>query len=138
MRSLNTEYPNFLDKNNLSFTSFHITLDNLFKELCVSGIGASSSHCEGISREEEDKLWSSGVLNIETPMGLLRAVFFTMANARGGQEHRELHVSQFKWLTSPDCYIYSKKSKRWNNSDEIREQNITIVSNPIAQSQYHV
>ena len=76
MRSRNADYPNFLDKNDSSFATFHVTLDNLFKELRVSGVGASSSHCEGISIEEEDKLWSSGVLNTDTPKGLLRVVFY--------------------------------------------------------------
>ena len=37
-------YPNFLDKNNLN---------NLFKQLQSSSVGAESAQTEGISHEEE-------------------------------------------------------------------------------------
>ena len=81
MRSRNADYPNFLDKNNSLFATLLVTLNNLFKELRVSGVSASSSHCEGIFIEEEDKLWSSGVLNTDTLKGLLRVVFIITEHA---------------------------------------------------------
>ena len=67
MHSENPLYPNFLDKKAPKFTKFTATLDNLFKDLRASGIGADSKHTEGISMDEEDLLWKSKVLNISTP-----------------------------------------------------------------------
>lgn len=75
MKSENPFYPNFLDKNNPAFSTFTVTVDNLFKNLRTSGVGATSKQTEGISKEEE-LLWTSNVLNV----GLLRAVFSTMEN----------------------------------------------------------
>ena len=69
-------YPNFLEKSNPVFSQFHITLDNLFKSLRSDGVGASSSHTEGISSKEEKLLWSSGGLNLTTPKGLLHTTFY--------------------------------------------------------------
>ena len=76
MRSNNPSYPNFLDKKALEFAKFTTTLDNLFKDLRAFGVWAESKHTEGISINEEDSLWKSEVLNVSTPLGLLRAVFF--------------------------------------------------------------
>ena len=76
MKSVNPMYPNFFDKNDPSFFTFNVTLDNLFKNLRSEGVGATSKHTQGISAEEENLLWTSGVLNDSTPLGLLRAVFF--------------------------------------------------------------
>ena len=71
MRIHNSEYPNFLNKKDPAFTRFLNTLDNLFNSLRSDGIGAKSSHTEGLSIEEENLLWSSGVLDTTTPKGLL-------------------------------------------------------------------
>ena len=41
-----------------------------------------------LTQLEEDKLWESGVLNLNTPVGLLRSVFFYNGKSfclRGGQ-----------------------------------------------------
>ena len=76
MRVQEPNYPNFLEKSNPVFSQFHITLDNLFKSLRSDGVGASSSHTEGISSKEEKLLWSSGGLNLTTPKGLLHATFY--------------------------------------------------------------
>ena len=76
MRLENSDYPNFLDKDDPAFSTFLITLDNLFKALRADGIGTKSLHTEGISNEEENRLWTSCVMNTNTPKGLLRAVFF--------------------------------------------------------------
>lgn len=77
MCSENTEYPNFLDKSDPVFSVFRTALDNVFRCLRSDGVGARSSHTEGISMEEENKLWDAGVIvNTDTPLGLLRAVFF--------------------------------------------------------------
>ena len=95
MKSENPMYPNFLEKSNAVFAEFTTTIDNLFKNLRSSGIGATK-HTESISPEEEELLWTSKVLNVDTPLGLLRAVFFYNGKCfclRGGQEQRELKIS---------------------------------------------
>ena len=75
-RTENPAYPNFLDRKDLAFKTFHIDLDNLFKKVKLDGIGVDSKHTENISAVEEDALWASGVLNVSTPKSLLRVFFF--------------------------------------------------------------
>ena len=58
---------------------------------------------ESISSEEESRLWASGVLNIDTPKGLLHCVFFYKGICfclGGGQEHRNLEISQLNNSTN--------------------------------------
>ena len=101
MRAENPEYPNVIDKTDPAFTSFCTTLDNLYKCLRGSGVGTNSKHAEEISNDEEKLLWDTGVLNSDTPKGLLRAVFFYNGKCfclRGGQEHRNLGILQLKRL----------------------------------------
>ena len=101
MRHENPSYPNFFNKNDPAFTSFQATLDNLFKSLRKDGIGAEASHAETITPDEEDTLWETGVLNIDTPKGLLRCVFYYNGKCfclRGGQEHRDLGLGHYKYI----------------------------------------
>ena len=58
--------------------------------------------------EEEKKLWDTGVINLSTPVGLLRAVFFYNGKnfcLRGGAEQRNLKISQFHRQT---CIVEGK------------------------------
>ena len=65
MKAQNSLYPNFMDKNNADSVVFNTTLDNLYKKLRNDGVGAASK------KDEEDLLWSSGVINTTSPIGLL-------------------------------------------------------------------
>ena len=115
MRVSNPEYPNFFQKDHPSFRAFHVTLDNVFKSLRRDGVGSTSSNTEGIKKEEEDLLWQSGILNTESPKGLLRAVFYYCGKCfclRGGQEHRTLSLSQLERLYTPDRYVYRENSSK--------------------------
>ena len=49
-------------------------------------------------------MWDSSTLPTESPSGLLRAVFFYngLNFMLGGQEHRNLKISQLKFSTVPD------------------------------------
>ena len=76
VRVQNPNYLNFLDKQDPTFAAFFNTVDNLFKSLCASGVGSTSSRTEVRSTEEESLLWSLGILNTTAPKGLLRAVFY--------------------------------------------------------------
>ena len=145
MRSENPAYPNFLDKNIPTFSPFITTIDNLFKDLRSSGVGAASKHTEGISKEEEDLLWSCNVLNVTTPFGLLRAVFFNNGKCfclRGGQEHRDLKLSQLERLNDPDRYIYRENSSK-NRKGGLRElrlehKSVSIIATPDVAVRCHV
>ena len=75
MRLKNPACPNFLDTSELQFASLHNAMDNVFRCLRTKGTTAVSKPTEAFSEEEVDQLWS-GSLSIDTPKGLLRAVFF--------------------------------------------------------------
>lgn len=62
------------------FKPLHATLDNLYRELHRSGIGTTRKRAEVVSADEENQLWTSGVLSCDTPKRLLSAVFITMAS----------------------------------------------------------
>ena len=111
MTSQNPRYPNFLEQKCVEFVDFHRCMDNLFRKLRESGVGADCKHCPTISIEEENRLWSEGILNVTTLRSLLRAVFYY--NGKNfilcrGQEHRDLKDSQLVRLRNPDQYIYTE------------------------------
>lgn len=145
MKSRNPEYPNFMDKDDPCFRKFHVTLDNLLKSLRSDGVGAVSVATETITAEEEDQLWSSGVLNVDSPKGLLRCVFFYNGKCfclRGGAEHRDLCISQFERLTDPDRYIYCEKSSKNRQGGlaqtRLDHKTVTITAIPSAGNRCHV
>ena len=111
IKTIRTDCPNFVDKNNTlqAATYVHGTLDSLFRKLHENGIGRKVKHSEIISRDEEEKLWSSGQLGSKTPRALQNAIFFLNGKnscIRGGEEHRSIKTSQFQRLHDPECYIY--------------------------------
>ena len=113
MNVANSDYPNFLSKEDPSFRMFHVTLDNYFKLLRSDGIGSTSPHTEGISMDEENTLWDSGVLNVESPLGLLRAVLYFCRKCfclRGGEEHRNLSFSKLERQYQPDRLVLFSSS----------------------------
>ena len=73
-------------------------MDHRFRVLHGKGIGAIRRQSEVISYSEELALWNSGVVGVRSPSALLDAVFFYNGLKfvlRGGEEHRELKISQF-------------------------------------------
>ena len=75
MCALNPLCPNFLDTDNQAFASLHTAIDNVFRGLCSSGVGASSKSAEVFTKEEENHLWDTKVLGTESPKSLLQTVF---------------------------------------------------------------
>ena len=145
MRLENSDYPNFLDKDDPAFSTFLITLDNLFKALRADGIGTNSLHTEGISNEEENRLWTSCVMNTNTPKGLLRAVFYYNGKCfclRGGQEHSDFGISQLHRLYNPDRYIYKENASKNRQGGiaqmRLEHKSVTIVANPVVGERCHV
>lgn len=140
MRAENPKYPNFLENSDPEFSSFSRTLDNLFKSLRSKGVGATASATASVSAEEEELLWSSGVLNTKNPKGLLRATFFVIGKSfclRGGQEHRQLKLSQLERLHDPDRYVYyehaSKNKQRGTRQLRLDHKRVSIVANKAAK-----
>ena len=83
--------PEFLPLRNL--------LDSLYRKLHSAVTGTSVRKTEVLDDEDEEKLWASGVLNPDTPQGLLNCAFFLNGKngcLRGGIKHRELG----RWLLS--------------------------------------
>ena len=73
--------------------------DSIFKWLHSKGIGAETKAVSVFTAESEATLWSTKVMSMDTPKGLLRAVFFYNGKnfcLRGGAEQRGLKISQFR------------------------------------------
>ena len=65
------------------------------------------------SKDEEIQLWTLGVMGIDTPLALFRAVFFYNGKLfclRGGEEHRNLKLSQLK--RTGEGYIYTENASK--------------------------
>ena len=97
------------------FLCLRNTLDAYYRKLHKNGIGCATKKTELLTREDEEKLWQTGVLNPDTPQGLLKCVFFLNGRnfcLRGGAEHRDLKLSQLKREvvqvngTAKVCYTY--------------------------------
>ena len=56
--------PKFLDQSNATFTNLHRACDTVYRDLHSQGIGAAVKHTSTFSLEEEEKLWSTGILSI--------------------------------------------------------------------------
>ena len=54
----------------------HAIIDSYFCDLRESGVGAEVNHTSIITTKEEDELWKKGVLGVDTPECLLRAIFY--------------------------------------------------------------
>ena len=105
IKTITTDCPNFVDKNSTHFKQLHGTLDSLFRKLHENGIGRK---IEIISRDEEEKLWSSGQLGSQTPRALQNATCIFFLNGKNSciREHRSIKTSLFQRLHDPECYIY--------------------------------
>ena len=120
MRETNPHCPNFLDKKDARFQQLHRSLDVHFNKLHSNGIGRQVKHAEIISKNDEQRLWESGLMGVSDPRALQNAVFYAVGKMfclRGGVEHRALKLSQLQRKTDPGHYIYTENvSKNRNGS----------------------
>ena len=82
---------NIFDRDDPDFKCLYYTCNNYFRELHADGVGSQSRTTEVLTAVDEEKLWQTGVLSVETPKGLLNAVFLYNGKnfmLRGGAEHR--------------------------------------------------
>ena len=138
-KSSQIDPPNFLDQKDARFRKLHNTCDVIFRSLHDEGIGADKKSAQAISKEHEDKLWESGVLNTTTPDGLQRAVFFYVGKIcclRGGEEQHTLKPSQFQRFTNPDRYIYTEHGSKNRNGGfyqlHVENKSVSIFKNDSA------
>ena len=92
-------------------------MDALFHQLHSDGIGVQTKHSE-ILKEDEEKMWSAGVMGLTTPRSLQNAAFFVvgkMFSLQGGVEHRKLKLSQLKRNHDPDHYVYHENVSKTNS-----------------------
>ena len=117
MRDVQPGCPNFLDKKDSRFKKLHGALDSHFHRLHSNGVGRDVKHARVLTEEDENKLWTSGVFETTSPIGLQNAVFYTVGkifSLRGGIEMREFSLSQLKRLkrlkrlNGPDRYVYTE------------------------------
>ena len=92
-----------------------------------------------VTKEEENVLWERGGLNLNTPLGLLRAVFYSNGKVfclQGGKEHRNLKISQFVRHCDPDRYIYTKNGSknRSGGFTDLKIENKTIPIYAISET----
>lgn len=57
------------------FKQLMTTCDSLYRELREEGVGATSQPTGTLTDQEIDLLWTSNVMTLATPQGLLNAVF---------------------------------------------------------------
>ena len=72
------------------FDSFRKTLDGEMRKLRAQGLGVQRKQAEPFSIEEENKLWSDGLLGADSPQILLDNMVFMCGlyfALRSGQEH---------------------------------------------------
>ena len=67
---------NIFIREDPDFKKLFKTCDSYFPELRNDGVGSESSTTEALTKEDEEKLWVSKVLDPSNPKGLLHAVFF--------------------------------------------------------------
>ena len=123
--------------------------DSVFKRLHAKGIGTETKATAVLSVTEEDGLWESGVMGLDTPVGLLNAVFFYNGKKfclRGGAEHRNLKLSQIKKeITVVDgkmvnSYVYQEFGSKNNQGgfSSLNLQNKVVKQHESSSSKCHV
>ena len=129
--------PNFLDKSDPRFRELRGACESISRQLRQAGVGAEVKHAALITPDEEDMLWTSGVLGVSSPKALVRAVFYYVGKTlclREGQEQRGLKPTQFKRAQDSDRYTYIENgSKNYPGSfSGKRDDNkiVTIYANP--------
>ena len=121
IRSLLSAFQRIMQANKLPYRLFDAgdprflelrnTLDTVSMSLRKDGIGASKSHAAVISVEDENLMWDSGVVGTDSPWAVVRAAFVITGlyfSLRGGQEHRDLSLDQFR--RHPDDVSYDEQT----------------------------
>ena len=98
-----------MEKSGLRFKELRAACDNVARQLRKDSVGAEVKHAPVFTKEEEDRLWESGINGVDSPLALVRGVFFYVGKAPclcGGQEQQDLKPSQFQCKYAPDRCVY--------------------------------
>ena len=85
------KFLNFLDDN--VYSKLKSVLDAKMKSLSKQGLGIDKKQADVISVEQEEILWSTGILGSDKPQQLLNTMVYLIElnfPLRAGQEHRNL------------------------------------------------
>ncbi len=99
------------DPLNPVFKPLHQLLDRLYRDLDAQGIGTTKKQSETVSVSEENQLWDTHTIGTDSPQALLFTVFYYNGLnfvLRGGEEHRQLKISQLNFRTVPDPDVPGK------------------------------
>ena len=133
MRNVNPQCPNFLDKKDTGFKPFQGAMDAHFHHLHSTGVHREIKYARVLTKDDEEKLWRSGVMGTMTPKSLQNAVFYIvgkMFSLRGGVEMRHIKISQIKRCSDPDRYDYNELVFK-TNSGTFRKLNVTSKVVPV-------
>lgn len=108
------------------FMQLHHTLDTTMKERVKKGVVRAGRQAEVITMEEEEMLWSRGVLGSATPRQLLYTLFYlTGLNfaLRAGHEHRNLRFgasnnAQIKLLVDSEGRHFLRYTEDWSKANQ--------------------
>ncbi len=123
--------PSFMDKSKPQYKELHRVIDITFADLRKQGIGGIRP-VQIITPREEDILWEKGLMGVDSPLQLQRAVFyyvgklFCISGGRG--QKRSLRLSQFRRGWNPDKYTYVCGT----NKGDYLDKEVSIISSPQA------
>ena len=114
-------------------------MDSVYRE---DGLGAQKHSAEPFTVNDENKLWSLSVMGTHSPLTLLRAVFYYNGKnfcLRGGEEHRNLKLSQLK--RTQKGYTYTEKSSKNRQGGvsqlKLKNKSVEILENNKAGDRCH-
>ena len=108
-------------------------METVYQNLHKEGIGVEIRHAAIITEEEEDRLWNLGILGDQSPRALVRSVFFLNGKnfcLRGGQEHRNLKLSQFVHEKDHWKYIETGSKNFRGGVADLRRENKVVRQYP--------
>ena len=79
------------------------------------GLGMNSKQAENISPAQENALWEKKIIDIDTPKGLLNALFYAIGvhfALRGGKAHRDLTIANFTIGIEQDGHEYLEYTEK--------------------------
>ena len=128
-KSFVPDCPNFMDRKNHRFRDLTGALQVRYRQLRKEGVGTVVKHAAVVTAEEEDALWKSDVIGEGSPLALQRAIFFYVGKCfclRGGEEQRNLRLSQFVRSSQPDCFTYAENGSKNNSGTNPKQANKVV------------
>lgn len=112
MRQQDPNAPNFMDKKDRRFRELHSVIEKTFAHLEEEGVNILKKYTPlvtDVTPDQENHLWKLGVLGTDSPLKLIRTVYFKMSSVfhiNGALKHRHLKPSILRRDVNPDRYTY--------------------------------